>query len=77
MYSCTQMEDRQLVGVIACLERFLADADERGSTFFLQILEKQHLRLKGAFDRHIVSELARDGHDRLFRGAEPANQNGG
>jgi hypothetical protein len=47
----------QLVGVIACLERFLAEADERGNTFFLQILEKQHLRLKGAFDRHTNQQI--------------------
>ena len=77
LYTCTQIKDRQLVGVIACLERFLAEADERGNTFFLQILEKQHLRLKGAFDRHTVSGLAnRDRHDRLSRASEPANQDG-
>lgn len=60
MYTCASIKNRQLVGVTACLERFLADADERGNTFFLQILDKQHLRLKGAFDRHIVSELANE-----------------
>lgn len=59
MYTRAEIEDRQVVGVIACLERFLADADERGSSFFLQILEKQHLRLKGVFDRHIVSKRAK------------------
>lgn len=48
-------EDRQLVGVIACLERFLTDADEHGNVFFLQMLDKQHLRLKAALDRHTVS----------------------
>ncbi|KAI9461762.1 exocyst complex component Sec3-domain-containing protein [Boletus coccyginus] len=47
----------QLVGVIACLECFLAEADERGNTFFVQILEKQHLRLKGVFDRHINQQI--------------------
>ncbi|KAG9314221.1 exocyst complex component Sec3-domain-containing protein [Chiua virens] len=47
----------QLVGVITCLERFLADADERGNIFFLQILDKQHLRLKAAFDRHINQQI--------------------
>lgn len=59
MYTCALIKGRQLVGIIACLERFLAEADERGNTFFVQILEKQHLRLKGVFDRHIVSELAK------------------
>ena len=77
MCTLAQIKDRQLVGVIVCLERFLAEADERGNNFFLQILEKQHLRLKGAFDRHIVSELAkRDRHDRLSRASEPPNQDG-
>lgn len=77
MHTCARIEDRQLVGVIACLERFVADADERGNTFFLQILDKQHLRLKGAFDRHIVSELTERDKPGLRGGSEPANQNGG
>ncbi|KIJ68210.1 hypothetical protein HYDPIDRAFT_24509 [Hydnomerulius pinastri MD-312] len=47
----------QVVGIIVCLERFLADADERGNTFFLQILDKQHLRLKGTFDRHVNQQI--------------------
>ncbi|KAF8846217.1 hypothetical protein BDN67DRAFT_960913 [Paxillus ammoniavirescens] len=47
----------QVVGVIVCLERFLADADERGNACFLQILDKQHLRLKGTFDRHINQQI--------------------
>ena len=46
-------------------------------TFFLQILDKQHLRLKGAFDRHIVSELTERDKPGLRGGSEPANQNGG
>ncbi|KAH7910703.1 exocyst complex component Sec3-domain-containing protein [Hygrophoropsis aurantiaca] len=47
----------QIVGVILCLERFLADADERGNAFFMQMLEKQHTRLKGSFDRHITQQI--------------------
>lgn len=46
--------DRQVVGMLVCLERFLADADERDSAFFMQMLEKHHARLKGFFDRHVV-----------------------
>lgn len=49
----------QLVGFIACLERFLADADERGNAFLLHMLEKQHTRLKGLFDRHVVRAISR------------------
>ncbi|KAF9244541.1 exocyst complex component Sec3-domain-containing protein [Melanogaster broomeanus] len=47
----------QVVGVLVCLERFLADADERGNAFFLQILDKQHVRLKGTFDRHVNQQI--------------------
>ncbi|KAG2045028.1 exocyst complex component Sec3-domain-containing protein [Suillus americanus] len=47
----------QVVGVIVCLERFVADADERENLFFLQMLEKQHTRLKGSFDRHINQQI--------------------
>ncbi|KAG1875576.1 exocyst complex component Sec3-domain-containing protein [Suillus subalutaceus] len=47
----------QVVGVIVCLERFVADADERDNLFFLQMLEKQHTRLKGTFDRHINQQI--------------------
>ncbi|KAG2120700.1 exocyst complex component Sec3-domain-containing protein [Suillus discolor] len=47
----------QVVGVLVCLERFVADADERDNAFFLQMLEKQHTRLKGSFDRHINQQI--------------------
>ncbi|KAG2159680.1 exocyst complex component Sec3-domain-containing protein [Suillus bovinus] len=47
----------QVVGVMVCLERFVADADERDNAFFLQMLEKQHTRLKGSFDRHINQQI--------------------
>lgn len=43
------------MGIIAALERFLVDADERGNAFLVNLLEKQHTRLKTLFDRHIVS----------------------
>ncbi|EGO30577.1 hypothetical protein SERLADRAFT_364519 [Serpula lacrymans var. lacrymans S7.9] len=47
----------QIIGVLVCLERFLADADERDSAFLLQILEKLHGRLKGSFDRHVNQQM--------------------
>ncbi|KAI6162084.1 exocyst complex component Sec3-domain-containing protein [Pisolithus thermaeus] len=47
----------QVVGVIVCLERYLSEAEERGNTFFLQMLDKQHLRLKGTFDRHVNQQI--------------------
>ena len=48
---------RQIIGIIACLERFLVDANEAGNAFLLNLLEKQRMRLKGLFDRHVVSPL--------------------
>lgn len=45
----------QIIGVIAALERFLADADDRGNTFLTSVLGKQHTRLGALFERHIVS----------------------
>lgn len=40
--------------MIACLEKFLTEAEERGNTFFLGLLEKQHVRMKGLFERNVV-----------------------
>lgn len=45
--------------MIVCLERYLADAEERGNAFFLNLLEKQHTRLKGLFERHVVGLFVR------------------
>jgi hypothetical protein len=39
------------------LERFLVDADQTGNIFLLNLLEKQRMRLKSLFDRHVVSHL--------------------
>ncbi|KDQ63382.1 hypothetical protein JAAARDRAFT_53605 [Jaapia argillacea MUCL 33604] len=47
----------QIIGVIASLERFQADADERGNNFLLTMLEKQHTRLKALFDRHVSDQI--------------------
>lgn len=45
---------RQVVGMLAVLERFLISADESGNAFLIGALEKQRNRLKALFDRHIV-----------------------
>lgn len=55
---------RQIIGIIACLEGFLVDADETGNAFLLHLLEKQRMRLKGLFDRHVVSPLSLLNHQR-------------
>ena len=47
---------RQIVGMIACVERFLTDAEERGNAFFLEVLEKQHTRMKGIYERRVVRD---------------------
>ena len=43
--------------MMVSLERFLMDVEEKGNSFILGFLEKQHFRLKLVFDRHIVSWL--------------------
>lgn len=50
-------DNMQIIGIIACLERFQADAEERGNAFLLNLLEKQHTRLKGLFDRHVNEQI--------------------
>ncbi|KAH9937263.1 exocyst complex component Sec3-domain-containing protein [Fomitopsis serialis] len=47
----------QIVGIIVALERFLGDAEERGNTFVLNLLEKQHVRLKGLFERRVGEQI--------------------
>lgn len=47
----------QIIGVLATLERFLADADERGKAFLTNFLDKQHTRLKGLFERHVAEQI--------------------
>ncbi|VDB99589.1 unnamed protein product [Peniophora sp. CBMAI 1063] len=50
-------DNLQLIGVIACLERFIADADERGNAFLINALDKQHRQLKSLFDRHVGEQI--------------------
>jgi exocyst complex component 1 len=48
---------RQITGMIVCLEKFMIDASDKGNGFLLGMLSKQHTRLKGLFDRHVVGVL--------------------
>ncbi|KAK7064364.1 Sec3-PIP2-bind domain-containing protein [Favolaschia claudopus] len=50
-------DSMQIVGLLASVERFMADADEKGNAFLLSVLGKQHTRLKGLFDRHINEQI--------------------
>jgi exocyst complex component 1 len=54
-FSLLKYGNRQIMGVLAVLERFLGDADERGNAYLLHLLDKQHTRLKSLFERHVVS----------------------
>jgi len=53
----TLFTGREIVGITAFLERFLLEAEEKGNPFVINLLEKQHSRLKIVFDRHIVRSL--------------------
>ncbi|KAJ3989555.1 exocyst complex component Sec3-domain-containing protein [Lentinula detonsa] len=55
--SALAKDSMQLVGLIVTLERFLADADERNDSVLLNIVGRQHTRLKGQFDRHINEQI--------------------
>ncbi|PSR88832.1 hypothetical protein PHLCEN_2v4981 [Hermanssonia centrifuga] len=46
-----------IIGMVVCLERFLNDAEERGNAFFIGLLEKQHARLKGLFERRVGEHI--------------------
>ncbi|KAF8913023.1 exocyst complex component Sec3-domain-containing protein [Gymnopilus junonius] len=50
-------DSMEIVGILAFLERFLTEAEEKGNPFLLGLLEKQHTRLKIVFDRHISEQL--------------------
>ena len=41
--------------MLASLEKFQTEAEERGNAFLLSVLEKQHMRLKALFERRVVS----------------------
>ncbi|OJT02748.1 Exocyst complex component 1 [Trametes pubescens] len=47
----------QVVGMLASLERFQSEAEDRGNTFLLTLLEKQHMRLKALFERRITDHI--------------------
>ncbi|EMD41929.1 hypothetical protein CERSUDRAFT_79548 [Gelatoporia subvermispora B] len=47
----------QLIGMVACLEKFLAEAEERGNAFLISVLEKQHMRLKSLFERRVTEQI--------------------
>ncbi|KAJ8083824.1 hypothetical protein AAF712_000742 [Marasmius tenuissimus] len=50
-------DSMQVVGLIATVERFMADHDDRNNEFLVNLLGKQHTRLKGQFDRNIAEQM--------------------
>ncbi|EJD03708.1 uncharacterized protein FOMMEDRAFT_82797 [Fomitiporia mediterranea MF3/22] len=50
-------DNMQIVGVLASIERAIADAEERGNPFFASVLDKQHQRLRVIFDRHVDEQI--------------------
>ncbi|OCB87846.1 hypothetical protein A7U60_g4980 [Sanghuangporus baumii] len=50
-------DNMQIVGVLASLERAIAEAENRGNTFFAGVLDKQHQRLRLIFDRHVDEQI--------------------
>lgn len=66
------------MGLIVTLERFLADADERNDSVLLNVVGRQHIRLKAQFDRQIVGftlSLWYDNDRLIVRLAERTNPN--
>lgn len=55
----TDLTYSEIVGVLATLEKF-RNANEKGNQFLVNFLSKQHTRLKGVFDRHVVRPFPRD-----------------
>ncbi|KAJ7099628.1 exocyst complex component Sec3-domain-containing protein [Mycena crocata] len=55
--SALAKDSMQIIGLLASIERFITEADERGNTFLLNALGKQQMRLKGLFDRHINEQI--------------------
>ncbi|KAJ7275209.1 exocyst complex component sec3 subunit [Mycena haematopus] len=50
-------DNMQIIGLLASIERFIAEVDEKGNMFLYNALSKQHTRLKGLFDRHINEQI--------------------
>ncbi|KAH9944208.1 exocyst complex component Sec3-domain-containing protein [Epithele typhae] len=47
----------QVVGMLAALEKFQSEAEEKGNAFLLTVLEKQHMRLKAVFERRVNDQI--------------------
>ncbi|KAG6830301.1 hypothetical protein H0H92_001379 [Tricholoma furcatifolium] len=52
-----EKDKMEVIGIIARLERFLSDPGEKGDQYLPTLLEKQHTRLRGMFERHIKEQM--------------------
>ncbi|KAK7059116.1 hypothetical protein VNI00_001741 [Paramarasmius palmivorus] len=50
-------DSMQVVGLIATIERFIAESEDRNNDFLLNVLSKHQTRLKTLFDRHIGEQI--------------------
>ncbi|TBU49952.1 exocyst complex component Sec3-domain-containing protein [Dichomitus squalens] len=55
--SAIARDSLQVVGMLVSLEKFQSEAEERGNTFLLSLLEKQHMRLKALFERRVNDQI--------------------
>jgi exocyst complex component 1 len=46
--------DSQVVGTLVALESAINEAEDRGNPSWTKMLHKQHQRVKGLYDRHVV-----------------------
>ncbi|KAF6766570.1 exocyst protein [Ephemerocybe angulata] len=47
----------EIIGIIGTIERAIENAEQKNNPFFVNLLDKQHTRLKSMFDRHIAEQL--------------------
>ncbi|KAJ3511244.1 hypothetical protein NMY22_g15712 [Coprinellus aureogranulatus] len=55
--SLTSLPHSEIIGIIGAIERAIENAEKKNNPFFLNLLEKQHTRLKSMFDRYIAEQL--------------------
>ena len=44
----------QIVGIVATIEQFLVQAEDRNNKFVQRFLSKQHQRMMALYNRHVV-----------------------
>ncbi|KAF8519134.1 exocyst complex component sec3 subunit [Hysterangium stoloniferum] len=47
----------QVIGTLIVLERTMKESEEKGNLFWSRLLQKQHQRIKGAYDRHVDEQI--------------------